>query len=115
MSSILQSVYGDDSIVYLQAYLTLLYGDEFLLGVRVLGKSICDTGSNKTMVALVSDGVSDYYKKPTQVVYLDVDTIVVKNIEDLFKCSKFCANLKHSERLNSGVWLSNHLKLFLII
>lgn len=37
------------------------------------------------------------------VVYLDADTIVVKNIEDLFKCSKFCANLKHSERLNSGV------------
>jgi len=28
---------------------------------------------------------------------------VVKNIEDLFKCGKFCANLKHSERLNSGV------------
>ncbi|KAF2611368.1 hypothetical protein F2Q70_00007597 [Brassica cretica] len=40
------------------------------------------------------------YKK---VVYLDADTIVVKNIDDLFKCSKFCANLKHSERLNSGV------------
>lgn len=37
------------------------------------------------------------------VVYLDADTIVVKNIEDLFKCGKFCANLKHSERLNSGV------------
>lgn len=36
-------------------------------------------------------------------VYLDADTIVVKNIEDLFKCEKFCANLKHSERLNSGV------------
>jgi hypothetical protein len=28
---------------------------------------------------------------------------VVKNIDDLFKCRKFCANLKHSERLNSGV------------
>lgn len=28
---------------------------------------------------------------------------MVKNIEELFKCSKFCANLKHSERLNSGV------------
>ena len=28
---------------------------------------------------------------------------MVKNIEDLFKCGKFCANLKHSERLNSGV------------
>ncbi|CAN6811644.1 unnamed protein product [Brassica oleracea] len=126
-----------------EAYVTLLYGDEFLLGVRVLGKSIRDTGSDKDMVALVSDGVSDYSKKllkadgwkvekisllanpnqvhPTRfwgvytklkifnmtdykkVVYLDADTIVVKNIDDLFKCSKFCANLKHSERLNSGV------------
>ncbi|KAJ0079652.1 hypothetical protein Patl1_23111 [Pistacia atlantica] len=38
-----------------------------------------------------------------KVVYLDADTIVVKNIEDLFRCRKFCANLKHSERLNSGV------------
>ncbi|CAK7341203.1 unnamed protein product [Dovyalis caffra] len=117
--------------------------DEFLLGVRVLGKSIRDTGSTKDMVVLVSDGVSDYAKKllkadgwivekisllanPNQVrpkrfwgvytklkifnmtnykkvVYLDADTIVVKSIEDLFKCAKFCANLKHSERLNSGV------------
>ncbi|KAF3685852.1 Inositol phosphorylceramide glucuronosyltransferase 1 [Capsicum annuum] len=126
-----------------EAYVTLLYGDEFLLGVRVLGKSIRDTGSNKDMVVLVSDGVSQYAKKllqadgwivekisllanPNQVrpkrfwgvytklkvfnmtsykkvVYLDADTIVVKSIEDLFKCGKFCANLKHSERLNSGV------------
>ncbi|KAK9292970.1 hypothetical protein L1049_020952 [Liquidambar formosana] len=126
-----------------EAYVTLLYGDEFLLGVRVLGKSIRDTGSTKEMVVLVSDGVSDYAKKllkadgwkvemisllanPNQVrpkrfwgvytklkifnmtkykkvVYLDADTIVVKSIEDLFKCGKFCANLKHSERLNSGV------------
>lgn len=46
-----------------EAYVTLLYGDEFLLGVRVLGKSIRDTGSNKDMVALVSDGVSEYAKK----------------------------------------------------
>lgn len=36
-------------------------------------------------------------------VYLDADTIVVKSVEGLFKCGKFCANLKHSERLNSGV------------
>ncbi|GFP93065.1 inositol phosphorylceramide glucuronosyltransferase 1 [Phtheirospermum japonicum] len=100
-----------------EAYVTLLYGDEFLLGVRVLGKSIRDTGSAKDMVALVSDGVSDYAKKLLQlsisyvqigaygitVVYLDADTIVVKNIDDLFKCQKFCANLKHSEKLNSGV------------
>ncbi|KAK1260842.1 putative glucuronosyltransferase PGSIP6 [Acorus gramineus] len=126
-----------------EAYVTLLYGDEFLLGVRVLGKSIRDTGSTKDMVVLVSDGVSDYAKKllqadgwmvekisllanPNQirpkrfwgvytklkifnmtnykkVVYLDADTIVIKSIEDLFKCGRFCANLKHSERLNSGV------------
>lgn len=50
-----------------QAYVTLLYGDEFLLGVRVLGKSIRDTGSSKDMVVLVSDGVSDYAKKLLQV------------------------------------------------
>lgn len=126
-----------------EAYVTLLYGDEFLLGVRVLGKSIRDTRTSRDMVVLVSDGVSNYAKKllkadgwivtpisllqnpnqvrPTRfwgvytklkifnmtdykkVVYLDADTIVVKNIDDLFKCGKFCANLKHSERLNSGV------------
>ncbi|XP_076903620.1 inositol phosphorylceramide glucuronosyltransferase 1-like [Bidens hawaiensis] len=126
-----------------EAYVTLLYGDEFVLGARVLGKSIWDTGSTKEMVVLVSDGVSDYAKtllqadgwivkpislmenpnqvRPTRfwgvytklkifnmtdyekVVYLDADTIVIKNIDVLFKCGKFCANLKHSERLNSGV------------
>lgn len=126
-----------------QAYATLLYGDEFLLGVRVLGKSIRDTGVDKDMVALVSDGVSksgielleadgwrveriDLLKNPNskrparfwgvytklrifnmtdykKVVYLDADTIVLQSIEDLFACQGFCANLKHSERLNSGV------------
>ncbi|GAU21889.1 hypothetical protein TSUD_33860, partial [Trifolium subterraneum] len=134
---------GSESIRTDVAYASLLYGDEFLLGVRVLGKSIRDTRSNKDMVALVSDGVSDYANnllkadgwivekisllenpnqvRPTRfwgvytklkifnmtdykkVVYLDADTIVVRNIEELFKCGKFCANLKHSERLNSGV------------
>ncbi|RRT50604.1 hypothetical protein BHE74_00041852 [Ensete ventricosum] len=52
------------------AYVTLLYGDEFLLGVRVLGKSIRDTGSTKDMVVLVSDGVSDYAKKLLDVGFL---------------------------------------------
>uniref|UniRef100_A0A0D6QWV9 Hexosyltransferase n=1 Tax=Araucaria cunninghamii TaxID=56994 RepID=A0A0D6QWV9_ARACU len=126
-----------------EAYVTLLYGDEFLLGVRVLGKSIRKTGTTKDMVVLVSDGVSSYavqllqadgwivehirllanpnQKRPKRfwgvytklkifnmtnykkVVYLDADTVVLRSIEDLFKCRKFCANLKHSERLNSGV------------
>jgi hypothetical protein len=48
----------------------LLYGDEFLLGVRVLGKSIRDTGSTKDIVVLVSDGVSDYAKKLLLVIFL---------------------------------------------
>ncbi|XP_062184444.1 inositol phosphorylceramide glucuronosyltransferase 1-like isoform X2 [Phragmites australis] len=126
-----------------EAYVTLLYGDEFVLGVRVLGKSIRDTGTSRDMVVLVSDGVSEYSRKhleadgwivqriallanPNQVrpkrfwgvytklkifnmtsykkvVYLDADTVVVKSIEDLFKCGRFCGNLKHSERMNSGV------------
>uniref|UniRef100_A0A0D9VII9 Hexosyltransferase n=1 Tax=Leersia perrieri TaxID=77586 RepID=A0A0D9VII9_9ORYZ len=126
-----------------EAYVTLLYGDEFVLGVRVLGKSIRDTGTKRDLVVLVSDGVSDYSRKlleadgfivkhitllanpnqvrPTRfwgvytklkifnmtnykkVAYLDADTIVVKSIEDIFNCGKFCANLKHSERMNSGV------------
>ena len=51
-----------------EAYVTLLYGDEFLLGVRVLGKSIRNTGSNKDMVVLVSDGVSNYAKSLLRVI-----------------------------------------------
>jgi len=51
------------------AYVTLLYGDEFLLGIRVLGKSIRDTGSNKDMVVLVSDGVSDYANNVLKVLH----------------------------------------------
>ncbi|CAL5358949.1 unnamed protein product [Camellia sinensis] len=49
-----------------EAYVTLLYSDEFLLGVQVLGKLIRDTGSTKDMVVLVSDGVSDYATKLLQ-------------------------------------------------
>ncbi|KAK9677028.1 hypothetical protein RND81_11G117100 [Saponaria officinalis] len=33
----------------------------------------------------------------------DADTIVIQNIDDFFKCGKFCSNLKHSEWLNSGI------------
>lgn len=61
------SVFGESD----EAYVTLLYGDEFVLGVRVLGKSIKDTKStNKDMVVLVSDGVSEYSKKLLQVYVL---------------------------------------------
>jgi hypothetical protein len=50
-----------------EAYVKLLYGDEFVLGVRVLGKSIRDTGTSRDMVVLVSDGVSEYSRDLLQV------------------------------------------------
>ena len=37
------------------------------------------------------------------VVYMDADTIALKNVDVLFTCPGFCAALRHSERLNSGV------------
>ncbi|KAI3817817.1 hypothetical protein L1987_11615 [Smallanthus sonchifolius] len=49
-----------------EAYVTLLYGDVFVLGARVLGKSIRDTRSTKDMVLLVSDDVSNYAKNLLQ-------------------------------------------------
>jgi inositol phosphorylceramide glucuronosyltransferase 1 len=37
------------------------------------------------------------------VVFLDADTIVVRNMDEAFGCPGFCAAMRHSERLNSGV------------
>lgn len=74
-----------------EAYVTLLYGDEFLLGVRVLGKSIRDTGSNKDMVALVSDGVSEYAKRLLEVRFL--------------VCSLFLRNLSYKSNSFDGYFL----------
>jgi alpha-N-acetylglucosamine transferase len=37
------------------------------------------------------------------VVFLDADALVVRNMDDAFQCPGFCASLRHSERLNSGV------------
>lgn len=70
-----------------EAYVTLLYGDEFLLGVRVLGKSIRITRSNKDMVVLVSDGVSDYAKNLLRVIF----SILSEAINDgYFSKFNFC-------------------------
>jgi hypothetical protein len=40
---------------------------EFVLGVRILGKSIRDTGMQRDMVVLVSDGVSEYLRELLEV------------------------------------------------
>lgn len=37
------------------------------------------------------------------VVFLDADTLVLENIDELFECEPFCAVMRHSELLNSGV------------
>ena len=38
-----------------------------------------------------------------RVVFLDADTLVLENIDELFECEPFCAVMRHSELLNSGV------------
>ncbi|CAM9461097.1 unnamed protein product [Ectocarpus sp. 6 AP-2014] len=38
-----------------------------------------------------------------RIVFLDADTLVLENIDELFECEPFCAVMRHSELLNSGV------------
>lgn len=128
-------------------YATLLYTDDFLLGVRVLGQSIRESGTTTDMVALLTKNVSrsaeetlrgdgwiteriDMIANPAtrpdgsfprnffgvyskllmwgltdyeKVLYLDADTIVVRNIDHLFGCPGLCVVVRHSERFNSGL------------
>ena len=130
-----------------RAYASLLYHDQFLLGMRVLGQSILEASRSNTdvdLVALVAGEVSEstldllredgwivkrsgIIANPTaghprkfsgvytkllllgsfpeyeQIIFLDADAIVVKNIDSLFLCDGFCAVLRHSERFNTGV------------
>lgn len=37
------------------------------------------------------------------IVFLDADTLLLENIDELFDCGPFCAVMRHSELLNSGV------------
>jgi alpha-N-acetylglucosamine transferase len=37
------------------------------------------------------------------ILYLDLDTILVSKIDELFECGTFCASLRHSDAFNSGV------------
>lgn len=44
------------------------------------------------------------------VVFLDSDTLVLENVDELFDCGPFCAAMRHSELLNSGVLVINTSK-----
>lgn len=43
--------------------------------------------------------MTDYHR----VVYLDADTTLLENVDELFLCGPFCAVMRHSELINSGV------------
>lgn len=49
---------------------------------------------------LLAVAMEDMYDK---VVYLDSDTLVLENVDELFECGPFCAVMRDSELLNSGV------------
>lgn len=48
-------------------------------------------------------GISRDTKSRVLVVFLDADTMMLQNSDELFSCPGFCATLRHSERFNSGV------------
>jgi len=129
------------------AYVTLLYSDDFALGVRTLGQSLRETQdpnrSNIDHLVLVTPRVGPetrsvlesegwmveavtehsnpnknfdkrlhgvYTKleifrltKYHRVVFLDADTTVLENVDELFLCGPFCAVMRHSELINTGV------------
>lgn len=129
------------------AYVTLLYSDDFLLGVRTLGQSLRETQDParpniehlvlvtprvgaETRATLQQDGwkvkAVEEHENPNQhfaarlhgvytkleifglteyhrVVYLDADTILLENTDELFLCGPFCAVMRQAELINTGV------------
>ncbi|PNH01302.1 putative glucuronosyltransferase [Tetrabaena socialis] len=71
-----------------EAYVTLVYGEEFVLAARVLGQSLRDSGTTSLGCCIV---------------FLDADVLVMRNLDSIFRCPGFCAALRHSERFNTGV------------
>lgn len=68
-----------------EAYATLLYGD-FLVGTRVLGQSIRNTGTNRDYLALCTEGVSETSR---EVLRNDGWKVIpVKGIENMFSTAK---------------------------
>ena len=129
------------------AYVTLLYSDDFVLGVRTLGQSLRETQDKarpniehlvlvtprvglETRQVLEAEGWKvkevEEHQNPNQhfharlhgvytkleifrlteyhrVVYLDADTTILENVDELFLCGPFCAVMRHSELINTGV------------
>lgn len=129
------------------AYVTLLYSDDFALGVRTLGQSLRATKNERRQnidhLVLITPDVGremeEWLKKDGwkvkrveearnpndqyiqrlhgvytkleifrlteyhRVVYLDADTTILENVDELFLCGPFCAVMRHSELINTGV------------
>ena len=126
-----------------EAYVTMLYGD-FVLGLRVLGQSLRESGTTRDFIALCMDDVPEHVRRVlrregwkirnakalpeeclgkdnnldtlfftkllawtliqyNRIVYIDADAIVLHNIDQMFRCARFCATYRHSDLFNAGV------------
>lgn len=128
-----------------EAYVTILwkikdevYQEGFDIGVRVLGQSLKESGTEREMIVLCTPdvpeetkhvlaldgwtvkitgpvGVGHHFKafilklqvwlltEYRRIVWLDSDTLVVQNIDELFRCGSFCVVYRHTDMFNAGV------------
>jgi alpha-N-acetylglucosamine transferase len=40
-----------------------------------------------------------------KLVHLDLDTLLLEKVDELFRCGVFCASMRHSDLFNSGVFV----------
>ena len=67
--------------------------------VRPLEKLMKNDRFNENVYKLNIWKMTEYRR----IVFLDADAIVLKNIDEMFKCGSLCATFRHSDKFNSGV------------